>query len=160
VFVRPAYPLWDGHTYLLPDEAIDDIGQRFVGPAAHAWIEERGDAFPRADAIGVLASGEPKSVFLKELDLANLAPFASAGPNSAAVRLDLALEALAVPDGYALSPVALPPDLDLFARVLPAYRLAPGAFGALGASLVQKILLSGRRDLEVTFDDLDDLVEW
>jgi hypothetical protein len=160
VFIRPGYPLWDGHTYLLPNEAIDDRGQRFTGPAAYAWIEERGDAFPRADAIGVLTSGEPMSVFMKELDLANLAMFASARPEGAPVRIELVLEALAVPDGYALSPVALPLELTSLARAVPSYRLAPGAFGALGANLVHKVLANGRRDLEVTFDDLDDLVEW
>jgi hypothetical protein len=65
-----------------------------------------------------------------------------------------------VPDGLALSPVPLPPALEQFARALPCYRLAPGAFGALGAALVHKLLASGRRDLTITFDDLDDLVEW
>lgn len=160
VFVRPGYPLWNGQGYLLPDEAIDDIGQRFKGRDAYLWIEERGDAFPRADAIGVLASGTPHSVFMKELDLANLALFASEQPSSAPVRLDLLLEALAIPDGYALAPAPPPSDLAPFARALPSYRLAPGAFGALGAALVHKILRNGRRDLEVTFDDLDDLVEW
>ena len=160
VYVRPGYPLWDGRGYLLPDEAIDDIGQRFKGREAYTWIEARGDAFPRADAIGTLISGAPHSVFMKELDLANLALFASAQPNSAPVRLDLLLEARAVPDGYALSPVPPPSELAPFARALPSYRLAPGAFGALGAALVHKILLSGRGDLQVTFDDLDDLVEW
>jgi hypothetical protein len=160
VFIRPGYRLWEGQDYLLPAEAIDDIGQRFKDRAAYQWIEERGDAFPRADAIGTLSSGEPKSVFIKELDLATLALFASGSAEGPAVRLDLLLEARAVPDGNALSPVAPPDELALFARATPAYRLAPGAFGALGASLVHKVLFSGRRDLTVTFDDLDDLVEW
>ena len=74
--------------------------------------------------------------------------------------LDLLLEAQAVPDGHALRPVAPPPGLEAFARALPAYRLAPGAFGALGAALVNRVVASRRRDLVVTFDDLDDLVDW
>jgi hypothetical protein len=160
VYVRPGYRLWDGRRYLLPIEAIDDIGQRFKGQEATTWIEERGDSFPRADAIGVLTTGEPLSLFVKELDLAALALFASTRPDSAPVRLDLILEALAVPDGYALSPVAPPASLAPFARAVPSYRLAPGVFGALGAALVHRILQQGRRDLAVTFDDLDDLIEW
>jgi hypothetical protein len=159
-YVRPGYKLWGVNDYLLPAEAIDDIGQRFRGPLAYEWIETRGDAFPRADVIGRRPSGRPESVFMKELDLAVLALFAGSGPEAPVVKLDLALEALAVPDGLALSPVPLPPVLELFARALPCYRLAPGAFGALGAALVHKVLASGRRDLTITFDDLDDLVEW
>jgi hypothetical protein len=160
VFVRPGYRLWSEPNYLLPHEAIDDLGQRFTGPEACAWIEERGDAFPRADAIGRLPTGEARNVFIKELDLTDLALFASARPDSSAVRLDLALEALAVPDGHAVSPAPLPDELAPYARALPSYRLAPGAFGALGAALVHKLLLSPGRDIAVTFDDLDDLVEW
>jgi hypothetical protein len=159
VYVRPGYWLWGANDYLLPAEAIDDIGQRFQGPAAYEWIETRGDAFPRADVIGSRPSGRPESVFVKELDLAVLALFAG-GQQPPVVKLDLALEALAVPDGLALSPVPLPPVLELYERAIPCYRLAPGAFGALGAALVHKVLASGRRDLTITFDDLDDLVEW
>jgi hypothetical protein len=160
VYVRPAYRLWAGGDYVLPSEAIDDIGQRFQGRAAYEWIETRGDAFPRADVIGVRPSGRRESVFMKELDLAELGLFAGAQPDGPVVKIDLALEALAVPDGLALSPISLPPELELFERALPCYRLAPGAFGALGAALVHKVLASGRRDLTITFDDLDDLVEW
>ena len=74
-YVRPAYWLWEDQNYLLVDETIDDIGQRFSDAAAYAWLEDRGDAFPRADVIGVLPSGERKSVFVKELDLAAVAAY-------------------------------------------------------------------------------------
>jgi hypothetical protein len=158
--VRPAYWLWEDQTYLLVDETIDDIGQRFADAAAYAWIEERGDAFPRADVIGVLPSGERKSVFMKELDLAAVVAYAAPSPAALSVPLDLLLEAQAVPDGYALRPVAPPPELEALARAVPAYRLAPGAFGALGAALVNRVVASRRRDLAVTFDALDDLVDW
>jgi hypothetical protein len=175
-YVRPGYKLWGANDYLLPAEAIDDIGQRFQGPAAYEWIETRGDAFPRADVIGVRLSGRSESVFMKELDLAVLALFAGSGPEAPVVKLDLALEALAAPDpspraglgagggalgsGLALSPTSLPPELELYERALPCYRLAPGVFGALGAALVHKVLASGRRDLTITFDDLDDIIDW
>jgi hypothetical protein len=97
---------------------------------------------------------------MKELDLAVLAVFAAPRLDGPVVPLALVLEARAVPDGYAVRPVEPPPELAPFRRALPAYRLAPGAFGALGAALVNKLLASGRTDFEVTFDDLDDLVEW
>ena len=64
-----------------------------------------------------------------------------------------------MPDGYALSPVAPPEDLALYARALPFYRLAPGAFGAGGAALVNRLLATGQVDWRVTFDDLDDTLD-
>jgi hypothetical protein len=160
VHIRPGYRLIARPDYLLPTAAIDDRGQRFEGQAAYAWIETHGDAFPRADAIGTLASGEPENVFIKELDLAELAVFATASPGTGRpVRLSLAIEALAVPDGDALTPIPSPPDLQLFERALPCYRLAPGAFGAAGAAILSQLLSTGRRDWRVTFDQLDDLLQ-
>ena len=159
-YVRPAYWLWDEQTYLLADAAIDDIGQRFEDAAAYTWIEERGDAFPRADVIGRLPTGEARSVFMKEVDLAAVATYAASAPAGPSVPIDLVLEARAVPDNYALLPLALPPELAPFNRALAAYRLAPGAFGALGAALINRLIDSRRRDWAVTFDDLDNLVEW
>lgn len=158
-YLRPAYRLWAGGAHLLPSEAIDDIGQHFRDRAAYDWLEERGDAFPRADVLGRRADGRPQSVFVKELDLADLTLYAAGQPSGSVVRLDLALEALAMPDSQALAPVAPPAELALFERALPWYRLAPGAFGALGAALVQMVLASGRRDLSISFDSLDDLME-
>jgi hypothetical protein len=158
-FLRPAYRLYDGGNYLLPAEAIDDIGQRFRGLEALAWIEARGDLFPRADVIGVLPSGQPKSAFMKEIDLADLAVYAAPGDGGRPLlRLALALEARAVPDGDALTPITCPPELQPFERAMPCYRLSPGAFGALGAGLIRHLLLTGRRDLRLTFDQLDDLL--
>lgn len=160
VEVRPGYRLVDQPDYLLPTTAIDDIGQRFEGAHAYAWIETRGDAFPRADAIGTLPSGQPQSVFIKELDLADMAVFALAPEGEGgAVRLSLAIEARPVPDGAALAPVECPAELVAFERALPCYRLAPGAFGAPAAALLSQLLSTRRRDWRVTFDQLDDLIE-
>jgi len=159
-YLRPAYWLWEEENYLLVDETIDDRGQRFRDAAAYAWIEARGDAFPRADVIGTLPDGVKRSVFMKELDLAAVSAYVAATPDGPSVPLHLALEALAVPDGLALRPMGLPAELEAFARALPAYRLAPGAFGALGAALVNKLIDSRRRDWTVSFDDLDNWVEW
>ena len=159
-YLRPAYWLWEDQTYLLVDDVIDDIGQRFTDAAAYAFIEERGDAFPRADVIGTLPNGARRSVFMKEIDLAAVAAYVAAAPTGPSVPLDLVLEALALPDGFALHPIAPPAGLEVFARALPTYRLAPGAFGALGAALVNRLIDSRRRDWSVTFDDLDNLVEW
>jgi hypothetical protein len=160
VEVRPAYLLVGRHDYLLPAAAIDDIGQRFEGIQAYDWIEARGDAFPRADVIGTLPSGANESVFMKELDLAELALYAApANGGGHPVRLALAIEARAVPDGLALTPTDCPPVLAPFSRALPCYRLAPGAFGAAGAAILSQLLASGRRDWTMTFDQLDDLIE-
>ena len=169
VYLRPGYWSLRHNDYLLPTAVIDDIGQRFDAPDCYEWIEARGDAFPRADAIGVLPSGEKRSVFMKELDLAMMAAFAVADPRSEAegtsspeasssVHVDLAIEALAVPDGYALTTTPLPSPLQFLSRALPCYRLAPGVFGAVGAAILNQLLAAGRRDWRLTFDDLDDLV--
>jgi hypothetical protein len=160
VHLQPGYRLFTENNYLLPREVIDDIGQHFFAPECYDWIEQRGDQFPRADAIGTLPSGEKRSVFMKEVDLAEMAVFASrAAHGSSALRVDLAIEAQAVPDGYALIPVAFP--LLIFARALPCYRLAPGAFGAAGAAILNQLLTMRpiRRDWRLTFDDLDDLTD-
>ncbi len=170
VSLRPGYWLLTRQDYLLPTATIDDIGQRFDAPECYEWIEARGDAFPRADVIGVLPSGEKQSVFMKELDLAVMAAFASPAVHAPAgnssitlgagvprIRVDLAIEALAVPDGYALAPIPLPPPIQLLARALPSYRLAPGAFGAVGAALLNHLLANPHQQLRLTFDDLDDV---
>lgn len=161
VALRPAYLLVGRHDYLLPTAAIDDIGQRFEGNEAYEWIEARGDAFPRADVLGTLPSGARESVFMKELDLAELALYAMpANGDGPPVRLSLAIEARAVPDGLAISPIPCPPTLEPYQRALPCYRLAPGALGAPAAGLLSQLLASGRRDWTVTFDQLDDLLEF
>ena len=159
VFVHPAYRLVGRPDFLLPNEAIDDRGQRFHGTQAAEWIERAGGAFPRADAIGRTPAGQRLEVRLKELDLAALALFGSATPDAPLTRLDLAIEALAVPDGYALAPTAAPSELQPFARGLRFYRLAPGTFGALGAAIIQHLLATGHADWRLTFDDLDNLLQ-
>ena len=160
VSLRPGYWLLTRQDYLLPTATIDDIGQRFDAPECYEWIEARGDAFPRADAIGILPSGEKQSVFMKELDLAVMAAFASPVgkvANLSYVRVDLAIEARAVPDGYALAPIPLPPPIQLLSRALPSYRLAPGIFGAVGAAILNHLLARPDSQLRLTFDDVDDL---
>jgi len=158
--LRPGYRLHRRPEFLLPTAAIDDFGQRFEGTQAYEWIESVGDSYPRADVVGTLAGGQHETVFMKELDLAELALYATPASGSGrAVRLTLALEALAVPDGDALSPIACPPELALFERALPCYRLAPGTFGAASAAILSQLLGSARRDWHLTFDQLDDLLE-
>jgi hypothetical protein len=159
VFVHPAYRLVGSSEYLLPDEAIDDRGQHFYEQEAVDWIEMLGGVFPRADAIGRLGSGEKAQARLKELDLAVVALFAAAQPKGQPRRLDLAIEALAVPDGYAVLPTAAPTELESYARGLRFYRLAPGVFGAVGVALIQRLLATGRADWRITFDELDDMMQ-
>lgn len=160
VRLRPGYRLFYEPGYVLPVDAIDDLGNRISPPDVYAWIEAHGDAFPRADVIGVRSGGEQATFFMKELDLAQLAVFADFGADAPPVHLSLAIEARAVEDGLALAPTACPPELAMWARALPWYRLAPGVFGALGAAILQQLLVSGRRDWRLTFDQLDDLIEW
>jgi hypothetical protein len=159
VHVYPAYRVVGRSDYLLPQEAIDDRGQRYHGQEAVDWIEMLGGVFPRADAIGRLGSGEHFEARLKDLDLAVLALYASPAPNGPVQRLDLAIEALAAPDGYALAPTAPPADLSTYARGIRFYRLAPGVFGAAGVALIQRLLATSRSDWRVTFDDLDHLLQ-
>ena len=60
-------------------------------------------------------------------------------------------------DGYALTPAPFP--IELLARALPCYRLAPGTFGAVSAAIVQQLLATRRTDWRLTFDQLDDWTE-
>jgi hypothetical protein len=154
-----AYRLYARPDYLLLADTIDDVGRRMHPPESYEWIEAHGHLFPRADAIGQLANGTPESVFIKELDLADAAAYASHSIGTA-VRISLAIEALAIEDGLALGPVSPPPELALFGRVVPFYRLSPGIYGALGAAILQQLLATGRRDWRLTFDHLDDFIEW
>jgi len=93
------------------------------------------------------------------MDLAVLALYASAAPVGPVQRLDLAIEALAVPDGYAIIPTEPPAELAIYARGVRFYRLAPGVFGAMGVALIQRLLATGRPGWRVTFDDLDNLMQ-
>jgi len=73
---------------------------------------------------------------------------------STAAQREISL-ARAVNDGYALTPAPLP--IELLARALPCYRLAPGVFGAPGAAILSQLLATRRWDWRLTFDGLDDL---
>ena len=159
LYIHPAYRLVGNRDYLLPDEAIDDRGHHYQGQEAVDWIETVGGVYPRADAIGRLGTGERAQARLKELDLAVLALYASATPAGPVQRLDLAIEALAVPDGFAVTPTEPLADLALYARGVRFYRMAPGIFGALGAAIIQRLLATGRADWRLTFDDLDNLMQ-
>lgn len=157
VFLRPGYKVWGEPDYLLPHTVVDDIGQEYGVPEVYDWLETYGDLFPRSDVIGDLAGGGQRGVVTKNLDLTDLGAFASGqragGPF---VRLALAIEARAVPDGLALAPTS--PPAPLLARALPAYRLAPGVFGAVGAAILNQLLLSRRMDWRLSFDELDDML--
>jgi hypothetical protein len=157
VFLRPGYRLWEMPEYLLPHTVVDDIGQEFGVPEVYEWLETQGDLFPRSDVLGDLAGGGERGVVTKQLDLTDMAVFASPQPAAGPfVRLALALEARAVPDVYALTPSE--PPVPLLARALPSYRLAPGVFGAVGAAILTQLLTSRRRDWRLTFDELDEML--
>lgn len=157
VFLRPGYKLWAGPDYLLPHSAVNDIGQEFGEPEIYEWLETQGDLFPRSDVFGYLPLGTERGVVVKGLDLTQLAVFASAQPDSGPfVRVTLAVEARAVPDNLALTPTPCP--VPQFERALPSYRLAPGVFGAVGAAILNQLLVSKKRGWTLTFDELDEMV--
>lgn len=64
--------------YLYPQLVIDDFARRHHGEAGIDFMLREGDAFPRADVIGVRQStGLTDQVFMKQVDLAsNLRCFA------------------------------------------------------------------------------------
>lgn len=157
IYLRPGYRLWEAPEYVLPHTVVDDIGQEFGEPDVFTWLESQGDLFPRSDVIGYLPLGGEKSVVTKALDLTDLVVFASSEPEAAPfVRVSLAIEARAVPDDYALRPVPFP--IPLLGRALPCYRLSPGVFGAVGAAILNQLLASRRRDWELTYAELDDML--
>lgn len=157
VFMRPGYKLWDAPDYLLPHTVVDDIGQEFGEPEIYEWLETHGDLFPRSDVFGDLPLGGERGVVVKGLDLTQLAVFASAQPEAGPfVRLACAIEARAVPDNLALTPAPCP--VLQFERALPSYRLAPGVFGAVGAAILNQLLVSKKHNWKLTFDELDDMV--
>ncbi len=128
LILRPGYHLFFEPDYLLPEAVIDDRGQRFAAPECYEWIEAHGDLFPRADAIGVRPSGQPQTVFLKALDLTDMAVFAAPEtPASGAsyVRVEAALEARSEPARRAFEPAPFP--VPLLDRALLSYRLTPNA---------------------------------
>ncbi len=170
VWLFPGYRLWEAPDYLLPHTVVDDIGQEFAGPEVFEWLETQGDLYPRSDVLGWLApfpaveplaegsrtGGGERGVVTKALDLTDLAVFAAAQPGAGPfVRVALAVEARAVPDAYALAPAE--PPVPALARGLPSYRLAPGVFGAVGAAILNQLLVSGRRDWRLTYDELDEM---
>jgi len=157
VFLRPGYKVWSAPDYLLPHTVVDDVGQTFGAPEVFEWLETQGDLFPRSDVFGFLSLGGERGVLVKDLDLAQMAVFASAQPEVGPfVRVALAVEARAVPDHLALTPAPCPASQ--FERALPSYRLAPGVFGAVGAAILNQVLANPRRGWTLTFDELDEMM--
>lgn len=157
VYLWPGYRIWGEPRHLVPHTVIDDVGREFAGIEVYSWLEVRGDLYPRSDVLGYLSDGGDRGLVAKGLDLADMAVFASQGQSGGPfLKIELAIEARAVPDGLALAPADLP--VPALARALPCYRLAPGAFGAVGAAILNQVLSSGRRDWRLTFDELDEMM--
>ncbi len=71
IVVRYAVSLLYEQDALFPQFALDDFRREYHGAAALEFLYVRGDAFPRADVIGIRAStGERADLFVKQLDLA------------------------------------------------------------------------------------------
>ncbi len=155
--LRPGYRFHFRDDYLLPTEIIDDLGQHLPAPACYDWLEQRGDAYPRADVLGQLAStGQNHSAFVKELDLIEQQIYVMGNPPAfPPARADLAVELLPPPDGLALVPQALP--IPAFARALTCYRLHPNVPAALRDLILTRLLTTRRDDWQLTFDELHSL---
>jgi hypothetical protein len=65
--------------YMFPQLVIDDFARQHHGRDGIAFMFDEGDAYPRADVIGIRKStGAPDQLFMKQVDLAcNLRCFAS-----------------------------------------------------------------------------------
>ena len=169
VYLRPGYRQWEPPApFLLPHTVVDDIGQEFEAPDVYEWLETQGDLYPRSDVIGYRLEGGEQSVFTKNLDLTDLAVFASARPDGGPfVRVSLGITAQAGPAQYALTPAEAP--VPLLARALPCYRLASSVMPraaagggerkgrAAGAAILSQLLASGRRDWRLTLAELEAL---
>jgi hypothetical protein len=70
--------------YLIPELVYDDFQREHVGGEAIEFLITRGDAFPRADVVGLrVSTGRDDTVFAKALDLAmGLLAFADANPGA------------------------------------------------------------------------------
>jgi len=63
--------LYEEDDAVIPQLAIDDFRRQYTGAAALDFLYDKGDAFPRADVLGLrVSTGRAVQVFVKELDLA------------------------------------------------------------------------------------------
>jgi hypothetical protein len=159
VFLRPGYKLVWENDFLLPEQAIDDRGQRYDGVQAPIGSRHAAIPFRAPMRSGSGPPARPLGLEMKEIDLAVLAYFAS-GACRPALRSGLTWRWRRSPFPTAMR---WRPSNRLahwlICRALPFYRLAPGAFGAGGAALVSRLLATGQADWRVTFDDLDDTLD-
>jgi hypothetical protein len=154
LYLRPGYHFHLRNDYLLPTEIIDDLGQRLPAPECYEWLERHGDAFPRADLVGQLAStGAKYSAFIKEVDLIELQIFAmETSPAFPPPRVNLAVELLTPPEGLALAPADSP--VPAFARALTCYRLHPRVTRETRDIILTRLVTTHRDDWQLTFADL------
>jgi hypothetical protein len=66
-----AFPLFFSTDRLFPQLAVDDFRREYHGAAAIAFMLNKGNSYPRADAIGIrLSTGQRADLFMKEVDIA------------------------------------------------------------------------------------------
>lgn len=113
---------------LIPQLVIDDFRREFNGRAAIDFMLNKGNSYPRADAIGMqLSNGARADLYMKEVDIADgLRAFAFAGelalPPLARVGAAAWLDAeLAPEDGI----VMREPDGSLLAAAVSCWRCHP-----------------------------------
>lgn len=154
-YVRLAFQFVLTTDQLFPHTVVDDRGQHITGPAVLPWILDQAYAFPRADVLGVNEQAHARACVMKELDLELQRTYAARSPEEfPGAHVDLAVDVADHGDGWAIAPhERLAPRL---ARAIPLYRLHPATLGALSAALLGHVLHTGRRDLRISLDDLDE----
>lgn len=156
VFLHPGYRFYTRPVYIIPTEVIDDIGQRFTPPDCYQWLEEQGDLYPRSDVIGFLDNGSAESVFVKELDLIEIALFAAPTRTAQTVkRITLAIDTTPPTDEYALRPVPFPTLL--LDRAISCYRLDTRLEPDMCRAVLSRLLTHHFRDWRLTHADLQTL---
>lgn len=69
VYVRYAFRRLGTHQPFFPSVAVDDRGKFHRDVEVVDWLTNYGLLYPRADAEGLLYTGEEEQLFVKELDL-------------------------------------------------------------------------------------------
>lgn len=68
-FIRYAFAMRGTEHAVYPALLLDDWGNEVRKLELYAWVEEHGDAFPRAEIFGRDHAGKETQVFLRELEL-------------------------------------------------------------------------------------------
>lgn len=121
-----AFALLFEQDFVLPQFVLDDFGRAYHAANAIEFMLSRGDSYPRADVTGRhMSSGEQRTYFLKQVDLARPAAFAGEAirHRTPSIALDIAVWLDDVPPAW--SPLAKddPRPPALLRRFVPVFRM-------------------------------------